>query len=94
MTSFYDALEQALSVCELHEKDQVTVKLARTYALRIDEGKLPQYGHKLLATLTALGMTPASRKQVMKGGNSNESALEAFRNRRQNRTTPVDSSSS
>lgn len=51
----------------LSPADAAAAELAERYARQIDDGgELEKIGPKLLATLAALGMTPRSRKAVVK----------------------------
>lgn len=86
-------LERALLDLELAEPDRAAAELARTYARAIDSGDdLARLGPALLATLTALGMTPAARAALSKGGPAGEppaSPLDQLRARRDARKNPA-----
>lgn len=94
-----DTLETALRSVETTPADAATVELARRYAALIDgEGDLIKVGPLLLATLTALGMTPKARTAVVppEGGSSGGSKADELRARRARRhgTAAVDPSAS
>lgn len=80
--------------------DAAAVELALTYARHIDLGDdLTKLGPALLATLTALGMTPSARAALAKGGGAGEPAkspLDELRARRARRDSaaPVDTTAS
>lgn len=80
--------------------DAGAVELALTYARHIDAGAdLAKLGPALLATLTALGMTPAARAALAKGdsGEPAASPLDELRTRRSartHRTAAVDTTAS
>ncbi len=59
-------LDQSLQHADIDPRDQAGVELARQLALQIDNDseRLGSLAPKLLATLTALGLTPAGRKHV------------------------------
>jgi hypothetical protein len=83
-----DTLDEALRSVETLPADAATVALARQYADLIDgDGDLIKVGPLLLATLTALGMTPKARTAVVppEGGSSGGSKLDELRARRARR---------
>lgn len=63
------ALTSALKAVETAPEDEAVVALAKRYAAAIDSEArgLAGFGKELLATLSALGMTPAARKAVAAG---------------------------
>jgi hypothetical protein len=66
------ALTHALDALDTTPADLAAIALAERYAHEIDGGgDLAKLGPPLLAALTALGMTPAARKTLAKGGDSN-----------------------
>jgi hypothetical protein len=99
-----NALEGALASVQIRPEDAAAVALARRYAEQVDTApdELAKVGPLLLATLTALGMTPAGRAAVLgKGGDRNDgarkSAADELRERRaarQHAAAPVDPSAS
>jgi hypothetical protein len=86
------AVADSLKAASIADRDRAGVQLARRYAqlldaARGDEGEADLYndlGPKLLATLTALGLTPAGRG--LKGGGADgvagASKLDELRARR------------
>lgn len=92
------ALTAALRGVKVQPVDAAVVELARRYATELDgDGDLGKLGPQLLACLTALGMTPAARAAVAKGGQREQqpaaSPLDELRDRRrdrQRRTAAVD----
>lgn len=64
------ALALALRATRTAPEDAAAVALARHYAALIDEtpAALQKIGPLLLSALAALGMTPAARQAVAKGG--------------------------
>lgn len=62
-------VRKALADLSIKPADGAAVELALTYAREIDAGgDLAKLGPALLATLTALRMTPAARAAAVKGG--------------------------
>jgi hypothetical protein len=83
------ALADALQEAQLQPRDLGAVALAARYAVAIDQSVgdlkvLSDLGPKLLATLTALGLTPAGRGVKEGGGDSAPvvSKLDELRERR------------
>ena len=90
------AVRAALDAHHAQPADAGTVELALTYARGVDLGDdLAKLGPPLLATLSALGLTPAARGDG-KGGTAGEPAanpldeLRARRAARTDRTATVD----
>jgi hypothetical protein len=86
------AVTEALEDAPLLPRDAAAVELVKQYAALLDDSAgapdaLADVGPKLLAALTALGMTPAGRG--VKGGNGNAapvaSELDELRARRAKR---------
>lgn len=67
--SITEALDKAVAAATIDPRDSATLALAYTYSRLIDTDadNAEALGHKLLATLKALGLTADSRK----GGDSN-----------------------
>lgn len=80
------ALAEALKDAQLQPRDYGAVALVKRYAATIDADPkvLSDLGPKLLAALTALGLTPAGRGVKEGGGTSAPvaSALDELRERR------------
>ena len=81
-----ETLEAAITSANLQEQDQAAAQLARIYATQIetavirrDSKTIGDLGAKLLATLTALGMTQAGRavKTQIEGGAANDTTVAA-----------------
>ena len=77
-----EILNSSAEAADLKPQDQAALELARIYASQIetavrykDSKTVGDLGAKLLATLTALGMTQAGRaaKESIKGGAANDS---------------------
>jgi hypothetical protein len=87
-SSYATALRQALAAVDTSPADGAAVRLATGYAKALDDDpdQLDQLGPKLLATLTALAMTPAGRAAILgKGAPTREPAaspLDELRARR------------
>lgn len=68
------SLAAALDALPLPPTDQAAVALAERYAHELDAadgaGDVAKLGPPYLAALTALGMTPAARKTLTKGGDT------------------------
>lgn len=84
-------MSTALAERELDPRDQAVAELALTYARGIDLGEdLAKVGPALLATLTALLLTPAARAAALKGvkedGQRPANPLDELRERRAART--------
>lgn len=101
MAGYLDALNTALDHLDLQQVDGAAVQLARGYAEQLDgDGDLVKLGPLLLATLGALGMTPAGRTAILgKGAPTREppaSPLDELRQRRErrHRATTVDAPAS
>lgn len=85
-----EQLEAAITAANLQPQDQAAAELARIYATQIetavirrDTKTIGDLGAKLLATLTALGMTQAGRavKTQIEGGaaaNDTDTAASTF----------------
>jgi ABC-type tungstate transport system permease subunit len=86
--TYTSALRRSLAALEAGPVDAAVVRLATGYAKALDDdsGLLDQLGPKLLATLTALGMTPAARAMATgKGvgsGSTGTGPLDELRARR------------
>ena len=69
MNGLERVVRDALSANEISAVDKATAELALTYARYIDAGdELSKLGPALLSCLAALGMTPAARAALVKGG--------------------------
>lgn len=80
---------EALKHVEVTPADKAATELALVYAKEIDLGlDIPKLGPALLACLAALGMTPAARNALVKGGSGEPapSPLDELRDRRAART--------
>jgi len=90
------AVRAALDAHHAQPADAGTVELALTYARGVDLGDdLAKLGPPLLATLSALGMTPAARAALAKRGADDPAGnpldeLRARRAARADRTSTVD----
>lgn len=78
-------VRRALRDVPLTPADKAAAELAIHYATAVDAGDVPleKIGPPLLAALAALGMTPASRKALVKEASSGPtSPLDELRKRR------------
>ncbi len=73
--SMLDDLDSALASTTVDPRDQATVTLARTLAWTIDNDpdQLEKLATKLLACLSALGLTVTSRKETKPASDGDES---------------------
>ena len=77
------ALTNSLRSAQLPDTDSAAVALAMRYARAIDAqpgspDPLAELGHRYLAALGALGLTPAARGAKREGGDPNDAAGEAL----------------
>lgn len=82
-------VQEALTHVEVTPADKAAAELALVYAREIDLGlEIPKLGPALLTCLAALGMTPAARNALVKGGSGAPvaSPLDELRARRDSRT--------
>ena len=90
--SLVDSVRAGLAALEpIDVRDRATADLAIKYAERIDDDAdwsdkqrdpLAELGPKLLACLTALGMTPQARKSIVETKPEPKSALDELQSRR------------
>lgn len=82
-----DALRRALVVLELEDRTEVLDHFDKIAEALSAHSVASDLGPKLLAALTALGMTPASRRAVMGGQNAapTRTGVDELRARRANR---------
>lgn len=87
--SVLNALSVALKAAGLGEQDKGAVALAKRYAAHLDteDADLVKVGPLLLSALTALGLTPAARAAVTKGGEQDDQpdSVDELRQRRRAR---------
>lgn len=88
MSGLERAVREALEHVDLAPADRATAELALTYGRYIDAMEdLTKLGPALLGCLAALGMTPAARNALVKGGSHAPvaSPLDELRARRDQR---------